>query len=415
MPYIELINRVMKEQMGAKGLAIVKSQLKNLRLEEIEISVENLPALARAISEAVVAISTREKAKMVYWELFKLLDIESIVDGTEDPALKAAQLADLGDAMSYAGESEKALEYYRQIPDTRAPGATTMAEIKEGELHDSTNQQKEAREHFETAVRIAKENGNFYMEALAHKGIGHSCWRTGEYPEAIERFNKAISVAMLVDDQDLIAKLYIDIGLVHQATGLNNEAIAKFQEAIDILKEAGNYDELARAYNNLGEAYKEANDRNKALESYQNCLEAAEKVKNDVFKAFALLNSAECYARSGFLEEATETLEKGRKSAEELGDEYLISSIYLINGIISTHKEEWESAEENYEKAIALLKDLGYPYELAINTFEYARMLRKKGEVERAKEKLLGSREIAIGLSSTLLIGDIDAELEKLG
>ncbi|MDG6220146.1 MAG: tetratricopeptide repeat protein [Candidatus Thermoplasmatota archaeon] len=414
MPYIELINKVMKEKLGEKGLEIVQRQVQIMGIKEDDIQAEHIPGFAKAVAEAVVSSSTREEAKIVYWELFKLLDIDSIVDGTEDPLLKAAQLADLGDANAYAGDYDRALHYYRQIPATAAPGCEAMAEIKEGELHATTNEQGEARKHFEKAKDIAREQGNFYMEALALRGIGYTCWRTGEFPEAVERFNKAISVALQMEDNDLVAKINIDMGLIHAGTGLHDKAIAKYNDAISILKETGDYDELARAYNNLGEVYKELKDYNKALESYQNCLESAEKVKNDVLRAYAYMNSAECYARMCYVDEARETLELGKAVLSELKDEYLESAIYLIYGLIAIHENDWECMEQNFEKDVEILKKIGYPYEVATNTIEHARGLMKKGDIGGAKKKLMEARSIIVSLSSTRLLSDIDSLLSEL-
>jgi len=414
MPYIDLINRVMQQEMGQKGLEIVEKQLSAMNLEPKAIEIEHIPAVAKSISEAVVAVSTREQAKKVYWELLKLLDIEKIVDGTEDPLLKAAQLADLGDAASCAGEWVKALEYYRQIADTAAPGSGPLAEIKEGELHASMNEQDEAREHFGKAAQIAKENGNFIMEAMALRGIGYTCWRTGDFPEAIERFSKAISVALQVEDQDMVGKLTIDIGLVHQATGLYDKAIRKFEEAIEILSKSGDWDELARAYNNLGEVYKAQKDYNKALMSYQSCLEYAEKVRNEIMKAFALMNSAECYARQCHVGEAKEMLDQAKPLVEEMKDDYLLSAVYLVNGLIAAHEGDWECVENSFEEDIELLKKIGYPYEVATNTLEYAKALVKKGDKDKAREKLKEARKILVSLSSTKLLTEIDEVLSGL-
>jgi hypothetical protein len=86
-------------------------------------------------------------------------------------------------------------------------------------------------------------------------------------------------------------------------------------------------------------------------------------------------------------------------------------------GIIYKNKKEWEPARYNFEKSIALLRELNLPYYLADSLRQFGLMLAAQGTIESQKESrkyLKESLTVYESLNNKKYVDKIRIELDNL-
>ena len=68
------IHSMMAKEMGTLGKFIIKKQCTNLSIDPDEIEQKDLPALAKAISDAVIMFTGKDKSDRIRQEMRKLQD-----------------------------------------------------------------------------------------------------------------------------------------------------------------------------------------------------------------------------------------------------------------------------------------------------------------------------------------------------
>jgi len=66
----------------------------------------------------------------------------------------------------------------------------------------------------------------------------------------------------------------------------------------------------------------------------------------------------------------------------------------MAYGIIYAKEEKWEEAEEEFRKSEEMFIEVDVKYDLGVAYLEHARMLKKKGDRERALQIYMKAKEI---------------------
>lgn len=179
----EKITVLMYREMSDLGPLIVKKKCKDIGLDPENIKTEDLILVSKAISEAMASFGA-DKAKRIYHEISKLHDMEKMVVKEENLSKKVEGFLSLGDSARFSGEHEKAIEYYNRVlalketPEGKAFVARANCMI--GTSLNLKNEPKNALAHFKKALEGGGtlEEG---LQAMAHRGIGYSHWRVGDF------------------------------------------------------------------------------------------------------------------------------------------------------------------------------------------------------------------------------------------
>ena len=98
------------------------------------------------------------------------------------------------------------------------------------------------------------------------------------------------------------------------------------------------------------------------------------------------------------LGEVTEALEFGQASLEmarKAGDKVFEGVAHRVLGkVMALGRQQWEEGEKHFSKSIDILKALGNEHELGKSYYEFGLVLKDKGEVDRAQERLSQAIEI---------------------
>ena len=418
MELVENIEEIMLDELGAIGPFIVRKQLKDIGMSADGLTKKDLPRVARTISE-VMSTFGKDKARSVHKRINDLADIEEIVSeeeyGSQD---RLDGLFDLAESARLTAEYDEAMNAYdRLIFESLESGDNLhvgYGHTMKGYLLNEMNRPNDALGEFASAEEPTKICGDMRLKALLHRGKGYSRWRLGEYSGSFEQYEICLDLAKNMKDSKLQGMVLIDMGLLHDTQGDHKQALKSFQDAITVLKWVDDQYNISRAYNNMGEVHKQHLDFEKAIDCYERCKQMANKSGNERMAGFAMGNTAECYAKLGMTGKAKKYAEETMKIFKASNDLYMISGVHLTYGIIYSKENDLVRTMENFETAISMLKQLGYPYEIGTNTFEYAKALKAKAQREEARDMFLQARKVFEDLDSTKYMEEIEEELKDL-
>lgn len=417
--YSSGIQGIMSREMKDLGQSIIKQQCKKVGVDFENIGQDDLPRVARAISEVMVVFGGREKAKRLYNEIKRLTDLDHMVESEKNPKAKLGFLLEMGETARITGEWPQGIKYLNEAIDMASGKENeeilSKAERALGNLLNDKNVPKEALLHFERALPTAERLKKFGELAAIERGIGYANWRLGNYEETFSHYNKALEAASEENDPAFAGRIMTDFGLAYESKGEYGGAKKRFEKAIEILTHTQDNYQLARAHNNLGEIYKHEGDLRKAIQSYELCLTAAKMGNNKMMMGYAYCNSAECYAKIGYMDKAKKNADKTLEIFTKVDDKYMVSGAHMVYGIIHSKDLNIGAMNKSFKTAISMLKELNYPYEIGTNTYEYAKVLKAHGFKARAIEEYKSALEILKKINSTKFIEKITKELETLG
>jgi len=268
--------------------------------------------------------------------------------------------------------------------------------------------------NFEKALTISREMDDMFGMADAQRGLGYIHWRLGEYDQAIEHYNKCIKFSMDIQDMHTIALAFIEIGNVYIETGEIKLAIEYYNKSLKGLESMGDYSEMARAYNNLGDSNLKSGNYDKAIEYFAKCQEMGKKIGRKDIVGWSLFNAGEAFALKGDAESAMENAQKALDILNIVGDKLGIMACYKIFGMVFDLREDWEPAIESFEKCVAIGGETKIPYIQGEVHFYYGKMLKHKGDTEKAKEQLNLALNIFESLDTEEFVVRIKKEFEDL-
>ena len=310
----------------------------------------------------------------------------------------------LGEMLANAGEIDLANENYESViniaHELEDNKILSLALLRKGILKLEKNEWELSKKDLNDAIKIAGNINDIDTYAQAKRQLGRIHWMNGEYVEANSLFQEAIKLSEDIDDQDLTANCYVDLGNVSISRGDREEVRAYYNEAIQIFSNIGNLYGLARVYNNIGCSYQESGDIENAVPHFQKCIDIAEKSGYIHWLPYGYEGLGLCKTDMGDLDEAASCLDKGLNYAVRLSNKYEIASIYQVYGDLYRAKKEWSQSEDSYLHAIKILEEINQQYYLAAALFEYSKMLKEKGDDEKAIEQLLRAKDIWTELGS---------------
>jgi len=413
----QMIYELMSDEMGDMGPHIVKKQCRDIQVNPDDIIKEDLPRVAKVLSEVMVTFG-KEEARKIYMAINKLQNLETIVEDEKDDKKKMEGFLDLGDFARFSGDYDKAWEYYSKLLDLSQKNQDTAliskANCMLGLLLNEMNEPHKAIDYFENALNHSIETDDKPALALTYRGLGYSNWRIGNYPESLRLYNLAIEHSQDSGNDDLTGIIYIDIGLVNDTQGKGDDALRNFNKAIQILKITDNEYNLARAYNNVGEVFKNKNELDKAIRSYDMCYQIASSVNYTRMMGYALGNSAECLAKMGDVLEARKKADQTMDIFTQYDDKYMISGVHLTYGIIHSKDGNKPEMDKSFGAAIEMLESMNYPYEIGTNTYQYGQALKEMVYPDEAMSKFKSAYGIFTELGSEKFIMAIEKELLNL-
>ncbi len=369
----------------------------------------------RAGEKATKAFAPEDALSYYHMALEALKRLDETDENKENMIFLLKRLGEISFNLS---EWKPALEYYQKAidlcEDTANDGDRAECLRKTGYILNRMGNWSDATKNFEKSLSISKNLDDKFGIADAHRGIGYIHWRLGEYDDAISRYNECIQYSMEIGDMHTIALAFIELGNVYIETGDISKAIEYYNKSLKNLEPIGDYSEMARAYNNLGDSYLKSGKYDEAIEYFEKCEEMGRKIGRKDIVGWSLFNSGEAWALKGESDKALECAEKSMAILRTVGDSLGIQACYKIFGMAYGARKQWDKSIENFNYCVDMGKENNVPYIQGEVHYHFGKMLKEKGDIEKAKTQFKKALEIFSNLETVEFVERIRMEIESL-
>jgi predicted ATPase/KaiC/GvpD/RAD55 family RecA-like ATPase len=375
-----------------------------------------------------------------YDEAFSYLSHALNLLGEEDGSVdERTQITErLGDIKNWTGQIDAGLEYWDRalIMWTQLGDKKSVARLHAKMAHAFwfvAGDRKKASEHHQMALEILEKEPENAELANVYEDIGHRLWRSGE-PEASSWIKKALALAEKLGDSRALAECYNDLAAFSSeieevkkcseqglktalesnslevalrsystlcaayrlGTAEPQKALEIVQKGLELAKKVGDLHLLAYLDQNLAFCYFDMGETQKSLSTYEDGLALVKRTRNASFTPWLLSDIGECYLWLGewdkCVQYSTEAIDLAKKTGESLPS----ANANLVLGELSMEREDYEEAEKRFNESNRLFEKARIPVFQIVGTHPaLSRLYLKKGEIEKAKELIERTYELA--------------------
>ncbi|UCE16315.1 MAG: tetratricopeptide repeat protein, partial [Candidatus Bathyarchaeota archaeon] len=366
----------------------------------------------------------------------------------------------LGNLSKTVSLGRKALSLAEKLGDPETKAACYI-DLVFTELNDL----QKAVKYAEEGLKIAIENNYHEDVVYGYSSVPLYYMALGDFHRAMEYTEKGLKFARKVGFMSWSGFMIGEIAWVYMFTGDLQKAIETAEEEIQTSKKTGNIEHFCWTLATLGETYRTMGEWDKAHEYYMQALEIGERMHDQMFLPMVnsllgrLFYEKEEYGKAEeFLQKAFEVAEKfgGKircpvqlfwwgfvpyvwlsevhlktgefKKAKDLADvayEVAVKSksrLYMawanrLKGMLLSHKEDWESSIEFFEKSKREFEAMNALPELIQTLYEYGSTYlqrNQEGDREKAHSHLDQALEISRKIGAKKWIEKIIAKKKLL-
>ncbi len=325
-----------------------------------------------------------------------------------------------GDILTIKGEWDEALFYYDEALKISKvigdKGKQSEAHRNLARIYFQRSDWLNALKNLEEGLKISIEQKNDYGIANSYFWFGQVSHRQGEFDQAIDYFNKCMEYAKKINYLPGLARTYSGLSDVYVDQGKYDKAIQYYEKSIEILNNTGHIYQMSEVYNRIGVAYCKQRDKvESALKYYNKRIEISQDIGDIIGVGYSLSNAAECYTYKMQLDEALKCCDRAMEIFKKTDEKRMIANTLMVYGMVYGRRRDWVKSKEYFESAITISKKINSPEMLAQNYFNYAFMLRDKGELPGAREFLGEAIKIYEELGNKLKVDYLRSELLNIG
>jgi tetratricopeptide (TPR) repeat protein len=262
----------------------------------------------------------------------------------------------------------------------------------------------------EDVLRIMERQFNLRWHTYALCPAARAYAYLGCWDEAVEEGQKALSAAEDFSDNSLFSMAAWNLSIVYTWKGDLARAVEYGELAVE---KAPTPAEKAWGQRSLAWAWCRSGDPTRGIELLKKIL--------PIFRAGQFINSeiplacflGEGYWLAGEDDKARQSLEKGLEMAEQCGVRYYAGFAQRLLGEIAL-KTNPVRATSHFEKSISVFQEIKAENQLAMAYTGYGRLLKRQGEITRAREYLTKALEIFERLGTLLEPGKVRKILAEL-
>jgi tetratricopeptide (TPR) repeat protein len=207
--------------------------------------------------------------------------------------------------------------------------------------------------------------------------------RDGEHERALAYLQEVKGVADVLDDRRR-AIYYLDLAHSYRETGDIEAAIRAGHESLSLFRASGAEMEIAAIENNLALAYLAVGNLPRAAEYTTEARRRFERMADRRWLAHVEDTAAMVALREGRTEAALDMTERAIEHAEATHNEAALTSAYVTRARAQATLGRIPAAQESYAKAAELARNGGPKARLREVLGEWADLLARTGEHERA-------------------------------
>ncbi len=324
------------QELAAVSLSPAQQLRLNLLLAELNLTLKDALGARMAIQQATPLAQSLADEQVGY----KLRQLEAEVELTSG----RLQLA----AAAYA-----ALIPAARSGDIKEPALRVSVYMGLGNAHRKMDHHREAADAYSAALRLADEADNVDHLAASYWKLSVAWQEGGDLERAKDYANRSLALTAAATDICQVITIHTNLAEVAQQQGHWDEAQAQLKAALAVAEQLRDDHRCAEALHGLARL-----------------VFKRDKVSDD------LLKQAEDYAHR--------CLDHASKSV----DDELIGKALAVVGLVQESEGDSAASDKSYQQAIARLKQAQAEATLSETYFEYAQLLRKRGEVVQAGEYL---------------------------
>jgi tetratricopeptide (TPR) repeat protein len=361
------------------------------------------------------SIDSHEKARDIVADSRKKIEIISNIGdmyrkkGMLDKALKACEeglglvkedcrencllLNAMGNIISGEGRLEDSLEYYEKgleiaerINDRII---SCMIYANTAVCYSRIGKAEKSIEYHKKALKTWEQIGDLEYIAITCQNLGISYTRLGRYSEALELFRKSLELASKVGEQERISDIHLIMGLVYSIMDDNEKGAELLEKSLVIKAKIGDRPKMVYGLTNLGRCYFEMGALEKAEEALNKGLELGANVgggQEAMVQSYCEL--ARCSLKRNDTAKAFQYCDLAQGLTEGLKSKISVGIIQKTFGILYGETGEFEKSGKSFDESIRIWKDINNIPQLEETYYEYAKMLKRMGDIEKANEYL---------------------------
>lgn len=293
-----------------------------------------------------------------------------LLEGAADLRGQAEAYAEIGDITFKQGvDWDRALTYlklsldrWEQLGDARGLVRTCN---HVGRLHVSRSEWDQALRYLERSRDLASEQDDQQALARALYHIGDVHYSLGEWDQALTTYQRSLELHRQVNDPDGIIECLNGIGQVYEGQGQWDEALAQFEESAQLCDKFGNELRKGETLVSIGHVHEERGIWSTALDYYSQARDVAGGIGDTVGVAIASNCLGEVNEVLGDLELALADYTLALQHAERINLRHLIGTVACNVACIYLKQDNAEGAAEEFDRSIAIHKEINNPQGLA--------------------------------------------------
>jgi predicted ATPase/class 3 adenylate cyclase len=285
-----------------------------------------------------------------------------------------------------------AMEYARQsleIADRMTDDALAAAPINlVGRVYYQLSDFTQASRFLERSIEQMRRIGNKVEESTASAFAGYILGHLGEFGRALAHANHGIQLAQEIQNPFTEANGYHFRGCIFDQRGEWTRAIADYEKAIGIAEKAEDLFRLYMVKSWIGRAHAMIGEPVRGREFLEESSALSEKIGTKFWLAWQKTALAACLSILGDLEAGRRLCGEAIRLCEETSDKYVLALAHrtLAEIICRLKPLDAQEAENLMLEAIRVHKEIRTRPELARTYLSYARLLEGKGNNENAEE-----------------------------
>ncbi|MEP2025607.1 MAG: tetratricopeptide repeat-containing sensor histidine kinase [Reichenbachiella sp.] len=202
--------------------------------------------------------------------------------------------------------------------------------------------------------------------------------------ETIHYGNKALELANALNNYRWKAASLLSLGDGFRLKGDLSQSTSCYLESAKVYESINNVLGVSTAYTNLGNVYLAQGNFENSNIYFRKAIEIFRQEKDSTRLATTLLNTGELYREYQILDSALIFFQRSKVIFKEL--DYPIGTAYNLGniGLVLAEKGQHILAEENMNRAISILEELGDRYPIAVYQTSLADIYAQRGDYDRA-------------------------------
>jgi DNA-binding SARP family transcriptional activator/tetratricopeptide (TPR) repeat protein len=258
------------------------------------------------------------------------------------------------------------LDFTSRLYDLLAPSASAGENMRLaralGMLHAALGHLNSAAHWHAQYLAWAQTSGDFAAQAAAYFAMGELALMSNDYQAASRAAGAGLDLVKAAEPGAvaLSARGHRLLGAAYAMEGSDLAAAeAQLQQAVAAHRLAGNQLDACAGLFELGNIAAQRGELPRALDLYQEAAHAAQAGAIHYYLALAHNNVAYHSLLLGEVGAAQEAVAAGMKVAETYDLLAALLHLYSTQGEIRLYLAEWKSAQESFQRGLALAEDLG--------------------------------------------------------